>query len=98
MVRHSKGYRNRTRKLLKKHPRERGLPPLSRILREYKKGERVAIKIDPSVHKGQPHRRFHGRTGIIMGKRGRAYIVKVLMGGYEKIIITRPEHLHPLEA
>ncbi len=98
MVRHSKGYRNRTRKLLRKSPRERGMIPLSRILREYKEGERVAIKIDPSVHKGQPHRRFHGRTGIIVGKRGRAYIVKVLMGGYEKTIIARPEHLRPLEA
>ena len=46
MVRKSKGYRSRTRKLLTKPIRKRGLAPLGKILYEYKLGEKVVIKID----------------------------------------------------
>ncbi|MHA1207671.1 MAG: 50S ribosomal protein L21e [Candidatus Freyarchaeota archaeon] len=93
----SKGYRSRTRKLLKKHVRERGLPPLSRILRVYEPGEKVSIVIDPSIHKGQPHKRFHGKIGTVVGKRGRAYVVSVKLGNSVKTLISRPEHLRPIE-
>lgn len=96
-MRHSVGYRSRTRSLLKKGIREKGCSPVTRILREYAVGERVSIKIDPSFVKGMPHRRYHGRTGIVLGKRGRAYLIKMLMGGYEKTIIARPEHISPIE-
>ena len=93
----SKGYRSRTRKLLKKHVRERGLPPLSRILRVYEPGEKVSIVIDPSIHKGQPHKRFHGKIGTVVGKRGRAYVVSVKLGNSVRTLISRPEHLRPIE-
>ena len=96
MGRKAKGYRARTRSLLRRKPRERGKIGLSRILREYKLGEKVVIKINPSVHKGMPHRRYHGKTGIIADKRGRAYVVKVPQGNTTKEIIARPEHLKPL--
>ncbi|MFP3196885.1 MAG: 50S ribosomal protein L21e [Sulfolobaceae archaeon] len=96
MVAHSKGYRTRTRKLLTKSVRERGaVPPLSSLMYEYKEGEYVTIRINPSIHKGMPHRRYHGRVGIIVGKRGKAYEVKVTLGDKEKVIIVRPEHLEP---
>ena len=93
MMKKSRGYRSGTRNVFKKHTRQRGLPPLSRILRKYEPGEKVSIVIDPSVHKGQPHMRFHGKIGTILEKRGRAYVVSVNMGNSRKIIIARPEHL-----
>ena len=92
---HSKGFRSRTRRLLKRKPRERGKTGLSKILHEYKPGEMVVVKIDPSVHKGMPHRRYHGRVGVIAKKRGRAYVVDVTQGKAVKEIIVRPEHLTP---
>jgi large subunit ribosomal protein L21e len=95
MVKRSKGYRSRTRSLLRKKPRERGKIGLSRILRPYKPGEKVTILIEPSVHKGMPHRRYHGRVGLIQGKRGKSYVVHVEMGKQIKQIIARPEHLTP---
>jgi large subunit ribosomal protein L21e len=95
MPRKSKGYRAKTRFLLKRKPRERGKTGLSKILYEYKPGEKVVVKIDPSVHKGMPHRRFHGRIGVITDKKGRAYIVNVTQGKAVKEIIVRPEHLQP---
>ncbi len=93
MVRTSKGTRFRTRRVFRKHPRKRGMVPLSRILTEYKEGEYVDIVVEPSVHKGMPHRRFHGKVGIIMGKRGRAYLVKVRDHKRYKTLIVFPEHL-----
>lgn len=94
-MRKSKGYRARTRKLLKKKPRERGKIKISRLLRDYDPGDSVVIKIDPSVQKGMPHRRYHGKVGKIVGKRGRSYIVSVTQGEAVKEIIVRPEHLEP---
>lgn len=95
MVRRSKGYRSRTRSLFHKRPRERGKIGLSRILRTYQPGEKVTILIEPSVHKGMPHRRYHGRVGVVRAKRGKSYVVHVEQGSQTKQIIARPEHLTP---
>ncbi|MHA1596752.1 MAG: 50S ribosomal protein L21e [Candidatus Asgardarchaeia archaeon] len=92
----SKGYRSRTRSILRKHPRERGMAPLGRLLHEYSINERVLIKIDPSVHKGMPHKRYHGKIGVVKGFRGKAIIVSVKLGNKEKEIITLKEHLRPI--
>jgi large subunit ribosomal protein L21e len=91
----SHGYKYRTRRLLKKKPRERGKIGLSKLLHQYTPGDKVVIKINPTVHKGMPHRRYHGRVGTIKEKRGRSYIVSVTQGKAVKNIITRPEHLEP---
>lgn len=91
----SHGYRRKTRSLLRKRPRERGKSPLSRLLYEYKPGDKVVIDIDPSIHKGMPHRRYQGKVGTIIAKRGRAYEIKVRQGDRLKEIIVRPEHLKP---
>jgi large subunit ribosomal protein L21e len=93
--RKSKGYRKRTRSLLRKKPRERGKVGLSKILREYEPGQKVVVKINSTIHKGMPHRRYHGRIGVIANKRGRAYVVGVTQGKAVKEIIVRPEHLEP---
>jgi large subunit ribosomal protein L21e len=94
-VRKSKGYRSGTRRLFKKEPRERGKLKLSKLLYEYQPGSRVVVKIDSSVHKGMPHRRYHGRVGTILNKRGRSYVVSVSQGDAVREIIVRPEHLEP---
>ncbi len=91
----SKGFRARTRRLLKKRPRERGKISLSKLLHQYEHGNRVVIMIEPSVQKGMPHRRYHGKVGTVIEKRGRSYIVSVTQGKALKEIIVRPEHLEP---
>ncbi|MFH0848332.1 MAG: 50S ribosomal protein L21e [archaeon] len=92
-MRKSKGYRSRTRKLLSKKARTRGKIGLSRLLISYNPGDRVCIKIDPAVHKGMPHKRFHGRVGKISEKRGRSYVVDVPLGSRMAQVIARPEHI-----
>ncbi len=96
-MRKSKGYRSRTRRLLSKKPREGGKISISRILHNYSPGEKVCIKIDSGVHKGMPHRRYHGKIAIVKEKRGRNYMLKVGIGNMTKLLIARPEHLKPHE-
>ncbi|UCE96867.1 MAG: 50S ribosomal protein L21e [Candidatus Bathyarchaeota archaeon] len=91
----SKGYRHKTRSLLRKKAREKGKTGLSKLLREYALGDRVVIKLDPGTHKGMPHRRFHGKIGIVENRRGQAYVINVAQGKAVKEIIVRPEHLEP---
>jgi large subunit ribosomal protein L21e len=93
MVRRSKGTRSKTRRVLSKKYREKGLPPVTRVLQTFEEGEKASIIIDPSVHSGQPHRRFYGLTGTVVGKQGKAYLVEVRAGNKMKTVIVGPEHL-----
>lgn len=96
MVKAPKGYRRRTRKVFRKSIREKGaVPPLSLLMIEYKPGDKVNIVVNPAIHHGMPHRRYHGKTGVVVGKRGKAYIVKIRLGNKEKTLFVRPEHLRP---
>ena len=97
MVKKSHGYRARTRDLMSKKVRKRGLSPLSAVLIDYEMGQRVNIVINPSMHKGMPHRRYHGRTGIVKGTRGRGIVIDVQVGKATKTLIVRPEHLRPVK-
>jgi large subunit ribosomal protein L21e len=97
-MRKSKGYRSGARRLLTKEPREHGKLRLSKLLHEYQPGTSIVIKIDPSVHKGMPHKRYHGRVGKILNKRGRSYVVSVSQGDAMREIIVRPEHLEPYKS
>jgi large subunit ribosomal protein L21e len=40
-----------------------------------------------------PHRRYHGKIGIVKERRGRSYVVEVAMGRQKRTVIARPEHL-----
>ena len=90
----SKGYRRRTRSLLKKG----GSHGLSKILREYNPEQKVVIKIDSTQVKGMPHRRFNGLVGTVKEIGRRVLTVDVAVGNKTKTVITRKEHVAPLEA
>jgi len=94
-MKRSKGIRNRNRTLLRRKPRDRGKNPLGRLLIPYAPGQMVTISINPSVQKGMPHRRYH--VGTIAEKRGRAYVIEVAAGKLPRLIIARPEHIHPMK-
>ena len=96
MVKRSRGFRSKTRKKLRLNPRDRGLSPITRAFQEFSAGEQVNIIIDPSIHKGQPHPRFHGLTGKVLGTQGKAYLLTVKVGNKEKRLIIRPEHLRKI--
>jgi large subunit ribosomal protein L21e len=94
-MRGSKGYYSGTRSLLRKPTREKGKPKISKLLHVYEAGNQVIIKMDSSTQKSMPHKRFHGKIGLIVEKRGRGYVVSVPQGEATKTIIVRSEHLEP---
>ena len=89
----SNGPLHGTRNKLKNKPRERGTSPPQRAIQEYEEGEKVHLKIDPSVPKARFHARFNGHTGTVVGKQGRAFKVRIVDGGKEKTLIAGPAHL-----
>lgn len=97
MVKRSKGTMVKTRNILKKRPRERGSPPVTSFVKEFEIGERANIVIEPSSQKGQPHRRFQGRVGTVVDKRGDAFVVRVEMENSHKDLVIRPEHLKKIK-
>ncbi|KYH26785.1 50S ribosomal protein L21e [Halalkalicoccus paucihalophilus] len=93
----SNGPLNSTRKKLSNHPRERGTSPPQRAVARYEEGQRVHLKIDPSVPEGRFHPRFNGHTGVVAGKQGTAYKVEITDGGKRKTLIAKPAHLRAQE-
>ena len=90
---HHNGPRKKTRYKFKKELRRRGLPPVTSVIQKFEVGQNVHIVCEPSIQKGMPHRRFHGKTGTVLGQRGRAWILAIRDGNAEKVIIARPQHL-----
>ncbi len=97
MVRASKGTRKRTRQKLRKRPRDRGLPPVTHFFTNFEPGEKAAIVIDPSVHKGQPNSRYHGLTGTVLERRGQAYVLAIRQGSLTRKVIAAPVHLRKVQ-
>lgn len=88
----SHGFRFKSGRKLKKKVREKGIR-LRKFLQEFEIGQRVIIDIEPASQKGMPHPRYQGRSGTVVGKRGRAYLVQIRDGSILKTLISRPEHL-----
>ena len=95
MVKSSKGFRSRTRGVLTKDVRERGMPPVTRYLQAFSVGDRVVVRLEASDPHGQPHPRYQGRTCVVLGKVGRAYRIEFVDGGKRKELIANPVHLRP---
>lgn len=89
----SNGPLHSTRNKLSNDPRERGTSPPQARVEQFEVGEKVHLKIDPSVPEGRFHPRFNGNTGEILGKQGRAFKVQITDGGMEKTLIARSAHL-----
>ncbi len=94
----SNGPRQATRNKLKNDARDRGASPPQRSVEEYETGEKVHLKIDPSVPKGQFHPRFNGHTGTVVGSQGSAFKVEIKDGGVTKTLIAAAAHLQRQQA
>ena len=94
---HAFGLRARTRHLFAKAFGKHGAVPLSRIMTVYRVGDIVDIVADGSIHKGMPHKFYHGKTGRVFDVNQHAIGVVVNKQVREKIlpkkIHVRIEHL-----
>ena len=96
MVKRIGANRRKTRHKLSKNIRQRGKLSLTRFFQNFKEGEKVCLKAEPSVQKGSYFPRFHGKTGIIKGKTGRCYNVLIKDFKKQKTLIVHPVHLRKI--
>ncbi|KAM0682287.1 60S ribosomal protein L21A [Mitosporidium daphniae] len=97
---HSHGYRARTRHMFARGFRQHGgTIHLSTYMIPYKVGDYVDIKANGAVHKGMPHKFYHGKTGVVFNvtKSALGVIVNKRVGSrlLEKRISVRIEHVKP---
>jgi large subunit ribosomal protein L21e len=53
----------------------------------------VYLNAEPAIQKGFYHPRFFGKAGVVTGKRGVCYQIKIQDGGKDKTVISHPVHL-----
>ncbi len=87
----SHGFRHKSRSVMTKR-KPRGV---SFLLQEYQQGQQALVIIDPSQHKGLPHRRYHGKVGIVQEVGRRSVTLDVKLGNKTKTLITRFDHIKP---
>ena len=87
----SHGFRHKSRSVMTKSA-PRGV---SFLLREYTVGQQALVIIDPRQHKGLPHRRYHGKVGIVKNVGRRSVTLDVKLGQKTKTLITRLDHIKP---
>jgi len=79
----------------RKSIKSRGKIRLSQYFQIFKEGDRVAIIRDQTFSPAFPVR-IQGKSGVIAGKRGGAYIIKIMNGNQENTYIIKPVHLKRL--
>lgn len=83
--------------MVKRKPiRTRGKLKLSEYFQKFKEGDYVAVKIEEAISRSFP-KRIQGRTGVVEGKRGKAYRVNIKDGNKEKRFIIEPVHLKKIK-
>jgi large subunit ribosomal protein L21e len=89
----SHGTRRKSRSVMSKGNTLRGL---SYLLVDYHAGDKVVVDIDSREHTTTPHRRFQGRMGIVKDVGKRIVKISVMLGGKQKILQVKPNHIKPL--
>ncbi|MDP3987164.1 MAG: 50S ribosomal protein L21e [Nanoarchaeota archaeon] len=79
-----------------KNVRSKGKIPLSKYFQEFEDGEFVAVVKERAVPSSFPER-LQGRTGVVNGKRGRSYIIKLDDLEKQKTFIIEPIHLKKIK-
>mmetsp|Transcript_13014 Transcript_13014/g.25261 ORF Transcript_13014/g.25261 Transcript_13014/m.25261 type:complete len:163 (+) Transcript_13014:128-616(+) len=96
---HSFGKKARTRDMFSKPFRRQGEPALSKYLITYRVGDIVDVKADSSIHRGMPHKYYHGRTGVVYNVTKSSVGVEIVKPVKHRLIRkrinVRIEHVSP---
>ena len=79
----------------RKKIKERGKIRFSEYFKILNEGDKVSVVKERSETSSFP-KRIQGRTGVVIGKKGRSYIVNLKELNKEKSFIIKPIHLKKL--
>ncbi|MBI4453237.1 50S ribosomal protein L21e [Candidatus Woesearchaeota archaeon] len=91
------GARRKTRHIFMKGFRKKGKLSLTKYFQSFAVKDKVKFMTESSVQNGMYNRRFHGKVGSIIGKRGECYKVELYDGAKRKVLIVHPVHLTKLK-
>ncbi|KAL0220464.1 hypothetical protein RCL1_000318 [Eukaryota sp. TZLM3-RCL] len=98
MVQHS-GYRSGTRYMFARGFRKHGIVPLTAFMQKYRLGDMVDVKVNGSIHKGMPHKNYHGKTGRVWNVSRRAIGIEINKRVRNRVVVkrihARLEHIRP---
>lgn len=80
----------------RKKIRTRGKFSFRDFFQKFKEGDSVAVVRERGLRVNFPER-LQGRTGVIEGKRGKAYIVKIKDQTKPKLYLIEPVHLKKIK-
>jgi len=80
----------------KKQIKTRGKLQLSRYFQEFLAGDSVSVVREKAVQSSFPLR-IQGRTGVVEGRRGKAYMIVIDDGNKEKKFLIEPVHLKKIK-
>jgi len=80
----------------RKQVRTRGKLQLSRYFQDLKEGDRVSVNKERAIASSFPLR-LQGRTGVVEGKRGKIYMVKIKDQEKEKRFLIEAIHLKKMQ-
>ena len=80
----------------RKPVRTRGKLQLSKYFQELSKGDSVAVIREQAVQSSFPVR-LQGRTGVVEGKRGKSYVIKIKDQAKEKTFLINSIHLKKIK-
>mmetsp|Transcript_15141 Transcript_15141/g.12877 ORF Transcript_15141/g.12877 Transcript_15141/m.12877 type:complete len:159 (-) Transcript_15141:277-753(-) len=86
---HAYGYRAGTRHKFSKPFKQHGAIHIARQLTNFHIGDYVDIIVDGAIHKGMPHKYYHGRTGRVFNVNPRSVGVVVNKNFRNRIIKKR---------
>jgi ribosomal protein L21E len=82
--------------LKRKSQREKGKIRFSQCFQKLKEGDKVAIVREHSFNPIFP-KRIQGLNAVVVGKRGKYYVIKGKDGDEEKTYIISPAHLKKIK-
>lgn len=96
MVQRIGGARRKTRNLYAKKARKKGKISIRDSLQTFNEGDKVLLNVEPAIQHGVYFRRFHAKTGNVVGQQGSCYKVRIHDGKRTKDLIIHPVHLRRL--
>ena len=85
--------RRKTRSKYSKHYRDKGKVRITRFIKSFNTGDRVALTVESAYAKGNYHPRFFGKVGRIKSKKGNCYEVDLTEFNKPKTLLVHPVHL-----
>ncbi len=92
-MKRSRGYLSKKTRRLKA---ERKLT-VNDHLKHFSLGEKVLINQKPYYKGAMPHMRYRNKVAEVIEKRGSHYVLRLIDGNKEKILISHPVHLEKIK-